>query len=319
MNPTVAHCAYRHTTDIDPTVGMHSKEWDGLGNVCVSRATEVLRLDATGYSKEHRDQISDIFHSMAATNRTIRRILEPGQESESVDALALARLQLECLYTLCLMFEGSQHVDCYVRDYWRKLFVQYLLRREETSGLPRFQESASAPPDGLIPLGLHFGITQAQIFTVELEELNCPLPAGIAEERIPQFPNAAKSISKIPLGDKRRMLERLYMKYRELCSFAHSTAQANMFKNVFDKRSRQTAFLGDHEKEERFQRDILGESYLVSFLSISQSAAELTVRYPNDVELRCAAMNAWAQLSEASLLTKAVWEIRTKKLLGAIS
>jgi hypothetical protein len=113
---TVASCAHRHSTDIDPTKKMESKEWDRLGNVCVSRTTTALQGEAKGYSKEHRDRISDLFDSMAATNRTIRLVLEAGFEQPgSVDALVLARLQLECLYALCLMFEGPEYVDRYTR------------------------------------------------------------------------------------------------------------------------------------------------------------------------------------------------------------
>lgn len=157
------------------------------------------------------------------------------------------------------MLEGSKHVDCYTQDHWRKRFVQHLLAREETLALPRFHERASATPVDLIRLGLHFGITQAQIFTVEFEELGRPLPAGVNKQTIPRFPTPGKAVRQIPSGDKRRMLERLYMKYVELCSFAHGLAQANLFKIVFDRRSPHNAFLSDGEKEERFQRDVLGD------------------------------------------------------------
>src|SRR5260370_27441832 len=110
-----------------------------------------------------------MFNSMATTNRTIRRILEAGtDEPESVDALALARLQLECLYTVCLMLEGSQHVDCYTRDYWKKRYIQYLLAREETKALPDFGSFGSDAQTDLIRLGLHFGVTASQMATVEL-------------------------------------------------------------------------------------------------------------------------------------------------------
>ena len=132
MKITVRSAAHQHTTDIDPTLVMDAREWDRLGNVCVTRATTALERDLLGYKKEHRDHLSDMFKSMAATNRTIRRVLEPGSEDpSSVDALALARLQLECLFALCLMFEGSQHVDCYTQDRWRKQYVRYLLLRQE--------------------------------------------------------------------------------------------------------------------------------------------------------------------------------------------
>ena len=54
-------------------------------------------------------------------------------------------------------------------------------------------------------------------------------------------------------------------------------------------------------------------------MSIAQSTAEFTARYPNNMEIIEAAHLAWRQLSGASIVTKAVWEIRTKGLLGALA
>ncbi len=73
------------------------------------------------------------------------------------------------------------------------------------------------------------------------------------------------------------------------------------------------------ERKDRFQRVVLGEAYLVSFFSIAQSTAELTLLYPADIDLCVAAANAWRQLSEATFLTKGIWEIRTRTLLGTIN
>ena len=67
MKITVSSAAHQHTTDIDPTFVMDAREWDRLGNVCVARATTALEKDLSGYKKEHRDHLSDMFKSMAAT------------------------------------------------------------------------------------------------------------------------------------------------------------------------------------------------------------------------------------------------------------
>jgi hypothetical protein len=320
MKIHVSQYVHLHTTDINPERQMDAKEWDRLANVCVVRATTALRDDINGYSKEQRDHISDMFNSMAATNRGIRRLLDQGWgDPSTVDALALARLQLEGLYALCLMFEGSQYVDCFRRSYWRTTYVQYLLMREEVSGLPRFQEWASETPVDLIRLGLHFGVTNAQMCTVENEELGTPLPPGVQKESIAQFPTPGRAINHIAQGDKRRMLERLYPKYQDLCSFAHGSGKANLFKLMFDERAPDAKFATDQERADKFQSQVLGEAFMTSFFSIAQATAELTPSYPNCIELPTAAINAWNQLSEASLWTKAVWEIRTRNLLGAIS
>jgi hypothetical protein len=63
---------------------------------------------------------------------------------------------------------------------------------------------------------------------------------------------------------------------------------------------------------------VVGEAYTTSFFSIAQATAELKVRYPNNMDVVDAAYGAWNELSVASLLTKAIWEIRTTALLGVI-
>ncbi len=297
---------------------MDSKEWDRLVNVCVVRATTALQHDTNGYDKGQRDHISDMFNSMAATNRGIRRLLAPGWgDPSTVDALALARLQLEGLYALCLMFESPQYVDRFRRYYWRTTYVQYQLMREETAGLSRFQEVASATQVNLIKLGLDFGVTAAQLCTVENEELGTPFPPGVAPESIAPFPTP-RAIDCIGMGDKRRMLERLHPKYQDLCSFAHGSGRANLFKIMFDERSPDAKFATDQERSKKFQSHVVGEAFTTSFFSIAQATAELTLLYPSRTELHAAAIDAWNQLSEASLWTKAVWEIRTRNLFGAI-
>ena len=269
MKRRISQCLYRHSTDIDPTRQMDSKEWDRLVNICKVRATTALQEDATGYSKEQRDHISDMFNSMAATNRGIRRLLAPGVgDPSTVDALALARLQLEGLYAVCLMFESPEYVDRFRRDYWRKRYVQYLLMREETLDLPRYQPAASAPPVDLISLGLHFGLTNAQVCTVDHEELGIPLPPGVSKQSIAPFPTPGKAVDLIAHGDKRNMLERLYQKYVELCSFAHGSGHANLFKNIFDERSSDARFATDQERAEKFQYEVSGEAFRTSFFRV---------------------------------------------------
>jgi len=133
---TVSSCAYVHTSDIDATVLKHGDAWEKLANVCTTRAQTALRGPTGGYTKVHRDTMSDLFGSMRAAHRSIRLLLALGDEKpESVDALALARLQVEGLYSMCLLTEGPQHVSTFVRDAWKKQYVRYLLVKEETRRL----------------------------------------------------------------------------------------------------------------------------------------------------------------------------------------
>lgn len=317
---TSAHC---HTTDIDTHKKLDAKVWDGLANVCVLRATSALQTSAGNYTELQRHHIADIFNSMNATRRTIRRVLEPAGEvePESVDALALARLQLEGLYSICLMLEDPKYVDCYLQDHWKKRYLTYLLAREEMKDLPRGIESEQTlePMIALLKLREIFGVTSSQQFTIDQDELGTPMPSAFGRETIPKFPMPSGIIHLMqPGSDKRRMLERLHFDYVELCSYVHGLPQANLLKIMFDKRSPYQRYATDSQIAERFQRDVVGPSFLWSSFSIAQAAAELTERYPGDIPLAEAAYNAWAELSAASMPTKAIWEIRTRKLLGVL-
>lgn len=314
--------AHVHRTDFDHGQHRDSKEFDTIANVCVNRATEALRVPTSPYTQMHCNQIGDIFRSMVATQRGIRRMLdfEGPIDPETVDALLLARVQLEGLSSLCLMLEDPKYVTAYVQEHWRKQYVEYLIAREETKLLSRYQPLHTAELQRLVMLGQQFGIAPAHIHTVDKEELGIPMPVGMAEEPIQPFSTPGKAIKKITSSaEKKRMLERLYAKYVYLCSFAHGLPQANLFKNMFDSRFPDRKFVRDSDVKNSYQQQVVSEAYITSFMSISQCTAEITVLYPNNMELIEAVCRAWKQLSGASLITKAVWEIRTQKLLGAIS
>lgn len=314
--------AHVHQTDFDYAERRDTKEFDKIANVCVSRATEALKVPTGSYTQMQCNQIGDIFRSLLATQRGIRRMVdfEGPIDPETVDALLLARVQLENLFSLCLMLEDPWYVTVYVQEHWRKQYVEYLIAKEETKALPRYHEFATPELRRLVILGQQFDIDSSHIHTVDKQELGIPMPAGMAEKPIPPFPTPGKAIKKIiSSSEKRRMLERLYAKYVYLCSFAHGLPQANVFKNMFDSRFPDRKFVRNSDVRNSYLQQIVSQAYITSFMSISQCTAELTVLYPNNIEIIEAACRPWKQLSGASLITKAVWEIRAQKLLGAIS
>lgn len=133
MSSTVKSVAYVHTQDIDPSVVKSGAQWEGLANICVMAAEKALETPPNGYSTTQRNSLMDIFASMKVTHRSIRLLVGLGNEKpESVDALVLARLQLEGLYTMCLLTEKAEHVDRFVKEAWKRQYVRYLLVREET-------------------------------------------------------------------------------------------------------------------------------------------------------------------------------------------
>lgn len=242
------------------------------------------------------------------------------EDPRSVDALAVARVPLEGLYTICLFTESPHWVDVYLRDGWRKQYEHFLLQREETKKLERFDDfSKNIGPKNLDAHRKILGITDAQVLTVEHEELGAAMPAGVQEQGIPKFPTPGSVITTLTSGtDKRRMLERLYFEYSFLCSFAHGLPDALLFKMMFDKESKFRKFWDEEELKDTFQRSVAERAYTTSLISIVQSTAELAALYPANVELVAAVVKAWQEMSEGSLLGKVIWNIRTKKLLGVV-
>src|ERR1022692_485241 len=72
---------------------------DGLVKRCVASVTSSLKSPTSKYSQLQTVHMSWMFEAMGFTHVTIRNLLTQGTKSPAcVDALALARLQLEALY-----------------------------------------------------------------------------------------------------------------------------------------------------------------------------------------------------------------------------
>ena len=318
---TVKSVAYVHTVDIDPSVVKSGAEWEGLANICVTAAENALKTPPRSYTPMQCTSLTDIFASMKATHRSIRRLVALGDEKpESVDALVLARLQLEGLYTMCLLAEKAEHVDRFVKEAWKRQYVRYLLVREETKGLSRFIETQSDVQElsRLLKLARVWNVTETERLTIKYDELEKPPPVGFVREPIRDFPTPGRVIKELPDGPKRAMLKRLYIEYQDLCSYAHGRPIAGFDKRVFDGRSPLRNMFQMAEIKRTFQQRIEADCQFYSLMSIAQSAAELTTLYPNDMDLTSAVIRAWKELLGAHIMANAVWNIRTKGLLGVV-
>ncbi|MGH8562841.1 MAG: hypothetical protein ACREXW_01640 [Gammaproteobacteria bacterium] len=96
---TVHSSGQRHAADINLSDSKSASKWKRLATTCVARARDALKRPAGPYSKVQRDTMSDLVRAMLVTHGSIGKLLEGGSESpQSVDALALARLQVEGLW-----------------------------------------------------------------------------------------------------------------------------------------------------------------------------------------------------------------------------
>ena len=305
---------YRQTEDIDFEGTKNASQWERLATVCVSRARDVLARPTGTYTKVHRDTISDLLRALLVTQGSIGKLLEGGSQSpQAVDALALARLQLEGLFAMCLLTENSRWVDVYLGDAWKKDFIRYLLAHYETQFLPRFPPDTFTPElSRLVKFMEVCGVSVAQMQTTQHEQTGIPMPPGVAPAKIPSFPTPGRVIRHLPAGAKRRMLERLHLDYEYLCSFAHVLQVANMAKTVYDDRSTERLHFSEGDVERHFQFEVNTPARTYSFLAIAQSVAELMVLYLDDMELAAAVSDAWQDLHGSTLFVNAVWNLRTK-------
>ena len=204
---TVQSCACVHPDDIDPETHASANDIEVTKDKAVSRAIAALENDVAGWSHFHQANVQTLFEAMTATHRTIRKVLEFGcQDPRSIDAMVLARVPLEHLYTLCLMFEDSNWIDVYLKDGWKKQYERFLLQREETKNLPRYDDySKKSGPRNLETQRQFLGITDAQKAATDHVQLGTPMPEGLAREKITRFPSPSGVIDKPSLPTKEPM------------------------------------------------------------------------------------------------------------------
>jgi hypothetical protein len=321
VNITVSSSKYVHTIDIDLTKRANADKQQDLAFLCVVRARDALQKPVGTYNDLHRHILMSIFTSLQTTHGTIRKIVSRGSGNpESIDALSLARVQLEALYGLCLLFESSQYADLYLQDGWKSAYTKFLLVREESALLPRFSDFINVQgPKWLEGLRVIAGISDAQRLTLESDQLGTPLPPGTTRTPIDRFPTPMGVIRKIPAGDKRQMLIRLYPEYQQLSTFTHGLSDSGLFRTLFSDRSVYRGMFDASKLEDMFAKDVSERAYTISLVSMVQSAAELTSLYPANVELRAAVTDSWNALNEGLLLGKAIWAMRTRALVGALA
>lgn len=306
--------------DIDPEARIDSKTLDSLVLTTVAASTGLLSSQTSGWDDLERKHVSDIFDSLKHTHFTIRNLLSEGHDKpQSVDALPLARLQLEALFSLCLMLEQPDFLGVYIKNGWKRMYKSYLLQRAEVGALPRFNEYLLAlAPKWLESMRGIAGVSNDEKQTIEIEELGLTPPAGFALQPIRRFPLPREIIRRIQISTRKRMLERLYFEYAYLSSFVHGSPDSAMFKSVFYDRSPYRNVLDPMQIRDLFQREIAERAIYMSVLSAVQCATELAAVRQHDVDLRIAATKAWEVLEKSITIGRIVWEVRAQAILGVV-
>ncbi len=312
------------TRDIDPSHDVEVSTLDAHINKMLAAATDALKTPVAPYSDLEIGSIKQIYEGMKHSHATVRQLLGNGQnDPRSVDALAISRLQLETLYSLCLIFEQPGFTARFVKNGWKKPYIRFLLQREESRNLKRFGDVVQQLEEALEGLRRQAGVTDEEKMTVEYEELGKPLPPGFVPSAIQRFPLPSVIISLVRDPTTVAMLQRFYPEYEYLCNFTHSSMEGWLVRTMLDHRSPYRRLLeeqaGEQGIEKVFMKQVALPAMLYSFIGVAQACAELTRLYPNSYDLLAKTVEGWEWLIEDSLLGCAIWERRTRALLHVLS
>lgn len=320
MKLTVEDIKHVLSADIDVSKQVDVKDIDSLVFSCVEAAKDALNAAAPPrFSDFERDQLVHIVDGLQHSHASIRKLLQGEQNPSAVDALAIARLQLETLYSFCFLLQNPENVRLYLKSGWKKKYIRYLLHREECHNLPRFDEYFNeASPPLIIGLQNVCFVDDDERRTIENEQLGAPFGPISKLAIIPNFPTPMGVIEKITDTSQASMLKRLYPEYQFLCSFAHGDSEASLFRTLSNKRSPAAGLFTSGQIEDFYQRYVLEQPVLYSAVSAIQVATELAAIYKTNVDLLAKVTKAWNFLLTLHLLAKPIWEIRAKQILGLI-
>ncbi len=312
----VAH-VIEHDVDISQSYDVKTLDEHVYACISLSRtAIEAGRLGEYGdYEKGH---IWNFIDGMRHSHKSIRKLLAGEQSASAVDALAIARLQLENLFTVCFLLQSVDNVRLFLKNSWKKKYVRFLLHRAEHIRLPRFNDyEQRAAPDTLDKLQRVSFVTDEERRTIEFQQLG-GVSAPSPMVPIKGFPTPALVVKKITNPDQKQMLARLNSEYEFLCTFAHGESDSVVFRTFADKRSFVHSMRTTTEIEKFYQEHVLEPPVLYSALSSVLVATEIAAAFPSDIELRAKLITAWNFLVNGSLLAVCPWQVRARKVLGVL-
>jgi hypothetical protein len=319
MTRTVRTIKHVLTRDVDVSQIVDVKTIDAHVYTCLETAQNAIdKQPLPGFPDAERAHIWSLIGCLSYSHKSIRKLLVGEQSSSAVDALAVARLQIESLYTLCYLLQSPENVQLFLKNGWKKKYIRFLLHREEHVNFRRFDDFYTTGFELLGKLqGVSF-VSDEERRKIEYDQLGHPFGPLPQLADIPPFPTPGRIIQRITDASQRAMLDRMYPEYEYLCSFAHGDAESVFFRTISDLRSRFRGLFSTSEMENFYQTGVLEPPVMYSVLSAVQVATEVAALYPTDIELHAETAKAWTLLTAGSLIAVPAWEIRAKQVLGAI-
>jgi hypothetical protein len=307
------------TSDIDPDGRVDVAELDACVNTCVASATGTLQRQCPqGFSPEETSHLRWAVEGLRSSHESIRMLLRSGITPSSVDALVIARLQLETVYNVCFFLQDPCNIQLYVKNGWKRQFVRYLLSKEEFGHLPRAQTYyAHEGAQRLESLRLVSFVSKEERDWLQAQELGSDT-VGLVEAPIAEFPTPGRLMRKMIDARRLAVLKRLYPEYQWLCTFAHGGSTSGFFRTISDDRHPTRNAIEPWKRWDVNQKEVAEAAINYSTLSCVCTATEIYSAFPGDVELARSLTKAWTLLQEVHLLHRVLWTMSTKGLLGAL-
>jgi hypothetical protein len=194
------------TSDADITRREDVAVLDGFVNTCVASSSDALRnTRLSGFSEIDIMNLSQVVEGLQHSHGSIRKLLRGEQSASAVDALAIARLQMEALYTFCLLLQSPDNIRQFMKNAWKKKYIRFLLGREDHRGLVRFDDYYSGSGLQMIEnLQFASSVTDQERRTIDIQELGPPFGPTPTLVEIEQFPTPGKLIPKLSNSDQKR-------------------------------------------------------------------------------------------------------------------
>ena len=239
------------------------------------------------------------------------------QGAWAVDALGIARFQVEAIYTLCLLLRDAGWVYRFLKAGWKKKYVRFLLERWETRRIHRFaQFFGEVGPAGLDKMASVIGVTTEERRWIEWSELFSPMGPAPVRAEILDWPSPLKVMKALDAGLTVNTLKRLYPEYRHLCSFAHGDAEAAALRILVDTRSVMRHHFPPEKSADLYIRQVCTPAVMYSVIASLLAATEVQSLIPQDVDLAMKVNESWLRLRGFSHVFVAVYDLRARNLFS---
>ncbi|MCH8274210.1 MAG: hypothetical protein IH851_05420 [Armatimonadetes bacterium] len=304
----------RYSSDIDPDAEYDVNKLDGQVTIAIRRTESAVRETPDDFGCH--EALAELLCAFLTTHRAIRSLIKTidTPDSQLGDALSLVREQIEKVFIVSLLLDDPEKwTRVYVRDGWQKGYKIFVLEREETKDLKRFQEwNTQSGPTLWEGFRRGIGITEVERDATEFIALNPrdTMPSDLQDHVIERFPSPSVRVAGRAREDiMKKVLKLWHAEYERYCDFSHI-----LYGKLFLGRVAADARI-DLSVRRKLLHDAADQGLTESYRTAGYVCAEICARKAKDLEALAAVDELWQVLRNASLFGKWLYEERVSGLL----